>query len=116
MNNNERMMVLKMLEDGKINAEEALKLLDALNANSIDSFIGENAEKLKSIFADVKIKAEDFAKKMEPHVNDAKGKLGDVYKKLEPTIKDVGDKVKKVASDVVDQVNKSLSKKDDKDK
>ena len=53
---------------------------------------------------------------MEPHVNDAKGKLGDVYKKLEPTIKDVGDKVKKVASDVVDQVNKSLSKKDDKDK
>ncbi|HCC07132.1 MAG TPA: hypothetical protein DEP72_03060 [Clostridiales bacterium] len=110
MVNQERIMVLKMLEDGKINAEEALKLLDALNANSVDNFIGENAVKMKELFEEVKVKADEFAKRVGPHVNVAREKIEETYKKLEPTIMDVGSKAKKVANDVADQINKSIKK------
>lgn len=109
MNNQERLMVLKMVEDGKINADDAVKLLDALNAGGIDSFIGENSEKLKDIFADVRSRTEDFAKKIEPTVNDAKEMIGETYKKIEPTLKDVGGKVKKAACDIADHINKKFS-------
>ncbi|HAN10234.1 MAG TPA: hypothetical protein DCP90_06445 [Clostridiales bacterium] len=108
MVNQERIMVLKMLEEGKINAEEALKLLDALNANSVDNFIGENAAKMKEVFEEVKVKADEFAKKVGPHVNGAREKLEETYKKLEPTLIDVGSKAKKVANDVAEQINKSI--------
>lgn len=109
----ERAIVLKLLEEGKIDAKDAERLLDALKGDRIDSFIEENADRLKNIFTDIKSGAEKFAKKMEPNVNDAKEKMEAAYKKIEPKVKDVGDMVKKATSDLASQIAKRLSSKDE---
>ncbi len=115
MTSQEKIQVLKMLEEGKINAEEAAKLIEALNYGGIDAFIGENAERLKALFAEVKVRAGEFAKKVEPAVNDAKGKLEEAYKKAEPTLKEAGKKFIGVTADFFSKVAKRIKESDKKE-
>lgn len=74
----ERLMILKMIEDGKINADDGVKLLNALNGEGQNFKKAELEEKLskaaKTVDAfakDVKVKVEAFAKDAEPKVKEA---------------------------------------------
>lgn len=60
----ERMAILKMLEEGKITADEAVKLIVAINGSS-------SANKANDIFNTVKKKVSKIAKDAEPKVKAA---------------------------------------------
>ena len=110
MDKKERLMVLKMLEEGKVSSEEALQLLDALKENGIDAFIDDSTEKLKVIFQEVKSKTAELAEKSKPYVEEAKEKIGEAYKKAEPTLKEAGEIVKSEAESLFDKIKKKLKK------
>jgi hypothetical protein len=81
----ERMMILKMVDEGKISADDGVKLLKALN-KSVDT-----EEKLSKAAKQFKSKVGDFAKEAEPKVkkaaHDIKIKSGEVAEVIGEKIK-----------------------------
>lgn len=92
----ERMMILSMLEEGKIDSEEAIKLLEALEESEIFMPVEENSEKEKLIDMDkTKDKIEEFGKVIKEQ-----------GKKVEDIGVDLGNKISEIFLGIKD--NKTL--------
>jgi hypothetical protein len=81
----ERMMILKMVDEGKISADDGVKLLKALN-KSVDT-----EEKLSKAAKQFKSKVGDFAKEAEPKVKKA---AHDIRVKSGEVAEVIGEKIK----------------------
>lgn len=53
MDNKEHMKILKMLEQGKITSEEAVKLMEASKNNGINEFISDSGKNIKRAYKKV---------------------------------------------------------------
>jgi len=94
---NERMQVLKMIEDGKINVDDAAKLLEALKVSTQGPDINE---KFKEFACDMK----DFCK-------DVTCKINEMTKKAEPKVKEFAKTVVAKTADIADNISQSLNEK-----
>jgi len=109
----ERLMILNLLNEGKISADEAAKLLDALSkggdgaqrrnryrygAYDKDDFEGEMDDKLKKF----QQAAESFSKEFGE-------KVGGAFKEFEPKFKTVAKTVMEKTASVVDDLAKALN-------
>ena len=87
MQQQERIMVLKMVEEGKITVDEAVKLIKAMGNCS------DTGEKIKKAAKDMKGKISEMAKEAEPKVKMATktvvSKTGEVVDELSKNIKDI---------------------------
>lgn len=106
----ERALVLKMLQDGTINVDQAEKLLIALSHNCFD---------YDSYFCECR--QNDFErkiKKLSRCVDDLARDLGDgaknIYKKMEPKLKKAAQCVAKKASVITRELSDRLSQASDK--
>ncbi|MDR2168379.1 MAG: hypothetical protein LBE35_11115 [Clostridiales bacterium] len=93
----ERIQVLKMVEDGKITVDESIKLLEALR-------IGEPA-------ADFEKKFNKFASDTKEFFKDIGKKVNELYKGAEPKIKEATKKVAAKTAEVADNISQSLNEK-----
>ncbi len=101
----ERIMVLKMLEDGKINVEDAMNLLDSLNANhkSCEKKSGGIEDKIKKL-----------SKCVDSIAKDLGDKVGSAYKNMEPKVKKTTQCVVQKTAEVMQQLSNKLSETSDK--
>ena len=95
---NERLQVLKMVEDGKITVDEATKLLESLQATCFDSASFE--EKFSSFAAN----ANEFFK-------EAGCKLSAAFKEAEPKVKEITKTVVAKTASLADNISQSLHDK-----
>jgi len=98
----ERMYILKLLSEGKVNAAEAEKLLDALSKKGKRDFWddggGETAEE----------KMKKLAKSAEAFAKDVGSKMESFYTSVEPKVKKTTKVVLEKTASVIDDVSKSL--------
>jgi polyhydroxyalkanoate synthesis regulator phasin len=95
----ERVTVLKMVEAGKISAEEAVKLLDAMHAGKCQNGGSEEfSEKVK-----------EFSKNAEIFAKDVGGKLEAKYKDMEPKMKEAAINALEKTAGVIDGLARSLN-------
>ncbi len=95
MDKNERIMILQMLSEGKINVDESVRLLDALKPD----YLNEGVEKVRQV-------CDATGKKIEPAVNEIKK----VYKKAEPKIKEAAEKTTKAVKKAANDIQKKIKK------
>jgi len=95
----ERMQVLKMIEDGKITVDEATKLLDALKTSSHEYSPGFE-EKFNKFSAESK----EFFKEMGV-------KIGEMCEKARPKIESATKTVAAKTADIADNIAQSLNEK-----
>lgn len=104
----ERMLILKMVESGKVSVDDAVKLLNAIN----------NAGKTGDMMDSVKKKVSSFAKTAEPKVRAVAEKgmeIGSgIKKKVEDKINEskVKEKVTDAADEVVEEVKEFFDDED----
>jgi len=104
--NNEKMRVLDMLDAGKITAEEAAKLLEALKGGSgiMSKETRENVEE----------KLRNFGQECGRLAREVGGKVQELYRNVEPKIKKASqtalEKTACVLEDLACAINKSLHK------
>lgn len=95
----ERLTVLRMLEKGVINAQEAERLLLALASSPKESSVGEALDKagdaIVNFARNVSDKAEIFAEKAEPKFKKAVKNISEKASNLKDDIKDYAEKKKK---------------------
>ena len=94
----ERLKVLELIENGKISAEEAAKLLDALKGGGSRDARDEEEDKLSRVSASVDSFAKDF-----------KEKANAAFKQVEPRFKAATRTVIEKTVGVLDDISKSLS-------
>ena len=94
---NERLQVLKMVEDGKITVDEATELLAALHATGGDPGISFE-ERFK-----------DFTKDMKEFAKDVTCKVNELTKKAEPKIKEFTKTVAAKTANIADNISNSLN-------
>lgn len=92
----ERLLVLNMLNEGKINTEEACKLLEALGSSAQSGEFGEKVSKYADSF---KKKAVKLAKNAEPTVKKYAEAVGEKFEDIKSGIKN------KTKSDDIDEEN-----------
>ena len=98
----ERVRVLDLLESGKITADEAVKLLDALGQGGkkfIDQETKENIEE----------KLHQFAKDVNCFAKDVGCKMQDFYKEVEPKVKKASQTALEKAAAVLDNLAQSIN-------
>lgn len=95
----ERMQVLKMVEDGKISVDEATKLFEALKGVAIHP--GESFED----------KFNNFTKESKSFFKDIGSKVNEMYKKAEPKIKGASKAVAEKTAKVCDNISRSINEK-----
>ena len=94
----ERMQVLKMVDEGKITVDEATKLLESLKGGSD---VGKQFEE----------KFKDFAQDMKEFCKDVTCKINDMTKKAEPKVKEFAKNVVTKTAEVADNISQSLNEK-----
>ena len=92
-----KLKILEMLEAGKIDANEAVQLLDALKSNAYDDSFGIDEEKLHRFGQSVDSFARDFG-----------GRVEGFYREVEPKIKKASHVVLEKTAAVFDEISKSL--------
>lgn len=92
----ERLMILKMVEEGKVSADEAVKLLNAVNGTKNDKYF------------DFEDKVNKAAKSMDEFAKDVKVKLTGVAKEVEPKVRKTTQAVIEKTGEVVDEFSKFL--------
>jgi len=106
--NNEKIRVLDMLDAGKITAEEATKLLEALKGTSgiMSKETRENVEE----------KLRSFGTECGRLAREVGGKMQEMYRNVEPKIKKASqaalEKTACVLEDLACAINKSLHKEE----
>lgn len=109
----ERRIVLKLLEENKINKDEALKLLDAIDKAKVSERkkvnIVKGFNKAKDTFNDVSLKATKKYEELKPELQKAtektKSTISEVYKDVSDTIKTKSKEKSEVYEDNVDIVD-----------
>jgi len=94
----ERLQVLKMVDEGKITVDEATKLLDALKLAG-----GPQAN------LDEKFNA--FAKDTKEFFKEMGAKINEMYKEAEPKIKEATKTVVSKTANLADNISQSLNEK-----
>lgn len=94
----ERMFILNMLNDGKLSADEACKLLAALKDFPGEGVSAEIGEKVNKCAGAVKEKVKKIAKEAEPAVKKYADKVSDKIDDIKTGIKN-----KKVAENAEDE-------------
>ena len=97
---NERMQVLKMVEDGKISVDEATKLLESLQPTN-QGFDSANFEEK---FANFASGANEFFKEVSC-------KLNADYKEAEPKVKEITKTIVAKTANLADNISQSLHEK-----
>lgn len=92
----ERLMILKMVEDGKISADDAVKLMNSLNST----------DGLKE--CDVEEKLRRVARNMDSFTKDLRDKISSMAKDVEPKFRSTTKAVIEKTSEVVDEFAKNL--------
>jgi len=95
----ERMLVLKMVDEGKICVDEATKLLDALKTTGAHA--GPTFEE----------KFNSFTNDTKEFFKDVGCKINKMYKNAEPKIKDAAKTVVAKTADIADNISQSLNEK-----
>ena len=93
----ERMQVLKMVDEGKITVDEATKLLEGLRATGGDKQFEE--------------KFQAFASDMKEFCKDVACKINEATKKAEPKVKEFAKNVASKTAEVADNISLSLNEK-----
>jgi len=104
----ERMQVLKMIDDGKITVDEATKLLDALGANCCDSLSSPSMEEKWNKF---QADAKEFFKEMGVKFSQACEKA---RPKLEAAAKTVVAKTAQACDSIAQGLNEKVAKMQEK--
>ena len=100
----ERMKILELLDQGKINAAEAASLLEALKGNDAhDRFWDEDTAK------NIQEKVSKFSHNVEGLSKDVGDKLEAVFKEIEPKLRTATKVVVEKTAVIVDEISKSLS-------
>ncbi len=124
----ERVMILKMIEEGKISADDGVKLLNALKGENgsfkkkdFEEKFSKAAKSLDAFAKDFKGKVEEFAKDAEPKVKEASQvvweKTASAFDDLSKTIKNIfetKDEKKNKNDDIIDD-EKDINKSDEAD-
>ena len=105
---NEKMRVLELLEAGKINADEAAKLIEALGAGP-KVFTKENRDNLEE-------KLQQFSKDVNKFAKDAGVKIQEFYKDVEPKLKKAGYVALEKTAKTLDSLAKSIHEALEKNK
>ena len=95
----ERMKILQMVEDGKINVEEAGKLLDALKTSPEFCDAEDFNDKLK-----------EFCSNTENFLKSAGCKIGDFTKDMEPKLRKATKTIVAKTANIVEDLGKALAK------
>ena len=95
----ERMQVLKMVDEGKITVDEATKLLEGLRATGSDA--GKQFEE----------KFKDFTNDMKEFCKEVTCKINEATKKAEPKVKEFAKTVVSKTADIADNISQSLNEK-----
>ena len=101
--NQERLMVLNLLQEGKIDVDEATKLLESLSVTSENQQSHYESHEIEE-------KVQKFTKSVEQFAKEAGTKINSTYKACEPKVKSA---LKTAIEKTVDALNKasdSLSK------
>lgn len=115
---NEKMMVLKMLDEGKITVEESVKLIKACDQTSTMDEIVDNLkrfyeiarEKVEPVCEEVLENAKGVYKKAEPTLKEVKANLKKAYKDAEPKINEAKESVKKACKKAEPKVKSAIDK------
>lgn len=100
----ERLRILDLLEQGKITADEASKLLEALKSPTVDF------DDMESDFAtDVEEKLNRFSRTMDSFAKDFGDKMSGTFKDVEPKVKNVTKHVISKTAAIMDEISKSLN-------
>ena len=94
----ERMQVLKMVDEEKITVDEATKLLESLRATNDG---GKQFEE----------KFKEFANDMKEFAKDVTCKINEATKKAEPKVKEFAKTVVSKTAEVADNISQSLNEK-----
>jgi DUF4097 and DUF4098 domain-containing protein YvlB len=105
--NEEKIMILKMLEEGKITSEEAAKLLDALKDESQTERRTNKADQKWA--KDIEEKEDRLGKNMDSWTKDFGKKVEVLSKDLEPKLQKVAQNVLDKTAILADKVSKTLS-------
>ena len=97
---NEKMRVLDLLESGKITADEAAKLIEALG-HGPRVFTKENKENIEE-------KLQQFSKEVNKFAKDAGVKIQEFYKEVEPKLKKAGYVALEKCATTLDSLAKSI--------
>ena len=93
---NERMQVLKMIEDGKVSVDDGAKLLEALHATG-----GQPGPTFEEKFKDFSCEMKKFAKNVTK-------KVDELAKKAEPKVKDFAKTVVAKTAKLADNISVKL--------
>ena len=103
---NEKMKVLELLEAGKINAEEATRLLEAMGTHR--TFISKESR------AHAEERFHKFAQDVNKFAAEVGGKMKEVYREVEPKLKKASQTALEKAAAALDnlacKINESLEK------
>ena len=105
---NEKMRVLELLEAGKITADEAAKLIEALGSGP-RVFTKENRENIEE-------KLHQFSKDVNKFAKDAGVKIQEFYKEVEPKLKKAGYVALEKTAKTLDSLAKSIHETLEKNK
>lgn len=95
----ERIMILNMVQDGKLTTDEATKLLNALRVGTLEVESGFDMEE----------KIYKFTKSVDSFAKDVTGKLGTAFKDAEPKLKKATKTAVEKTAKVIDDISKSLN-------
>jgi polyhydroxyalkanoate synthesis regulator phasin len=95
----ERLKVLKMVEDGKVTVDEATKLLETLKSTTHEPITDFNE------------KISEFAQDMKDFCKDIGTKMNELYKDAEPKIKEFTKTVVEKTANIADNISTTLNEK-----
>jgi len=103
----ERMKILDLLDEGKITADEAAKLLDVIKSSKDSNdgwfvFDSETSENMEEKF-------KTFTKNVDSFAREFGGKVQEAYKHMEPKIKKASQTVLEKTASVFDDISRSLN-------
>ena len=99
----ERIMILEMVRENKISADDATKLLNSLGDG------GKSTTSHHFDSEEIEEKFNKFYNNVDAFAKDLKGRLGEAYKKAEPKVKTATKKVMEKTADVMEDLSKSIN-------
>ena len=106
---NEKMKVLELVAEGKITADEATKLIEALGASPKFVISKEKRE-------DIEEKFHQFSKDVNKFAKEAGSKIQEFYKDVEPKLKKAGLTALEKCANTLDALAKSINESLEKHK